>query len=59
MIQSEMDKGKNLHQLLLRTQKFTPKVRDSQQSQFFTPPFITLFTRIFTPGGNFLHQQRL
>ena len=54
-----MEKGKNLHQLLLRTQKFTPKVRDSQQSQFFTPPFITLFTRIFTPVGNSLHQQRL
>ena len=53
-----MEKGKNLHQLLLRTQKFTPKVRDSLQSQCFTPPFITLSTRIFTPVGNSLHQQR-
>ena len=54
-----MEKGKNLHQLLLRTQKFTPKVRDSRQSQCFTPPFITLSTRIFTPVVKFLHQQRL
>ena len=54
-----MEKGKNLHQLLLRTQKFTPKVCDSQQSQFFTPLFITLSTRFFTPVGNSLHQQCL
>ena len=59
IIITEMEKGKNLHQLLLRTQKFTPKVRDSQQSKFFTPLLITLSTRIFTPVGNYLHQQRL
>ena len=59
---SEMEKGKNLHQLLLRTQKFTPKVRDLRQSQYF---YTTLDhalhhggTRIFTPVGNSLHKHR-
>ena len=37
-LQTEMEKGKNLNQLLLRTQKFTPKVRDLGQSPFFRPP---------------------
>ena len=32
-----------------------PKLRDSRQSNIFTPPFIAFSIRIFTPVGTFLH----
>ena len=61
-----MGKGKNLHQLLLRTQKFTPKVRNSRQSSFLhhplsrsPPEFLHQLGILYTDNagnaGNFFH----